>query len=120
MNFSGAGWILWAVAIFCMVFTFWLLIDAWRVRRRIQREFGGGKKLPAPKTGGRSAAKTRGHILITCQHCQTGILVPKPRRFNEVDCPACGEANPAPRKDRLAFVKDILRWLLYPSFQRKE
>jgi phage FluMu protein Com len=124
MSFAGTGWILWAVALFCVSFTLWLLIDAWRVRRRIQREFGEIKSDAEAGSGhgggDRRGAKTRGHIEITCQHCKNGILVPKPRRFNEVDCPSCGQVNPAPRKDRLAFIKDFLRWLLYPSFQRKD
>jgi phage FluMu protein Com len=68
----------------------------------------------------RRVASMRGHILVTCQHCQRGILVPKPRRFHEVDCPACGEVNPAPKKDRLALIKGFFRWLLYPSFQDRD
>jgi len=123
-NLSGMGWILSAAAIVCVLFTVWLLIDAWRVRRRIQREFGDGQgakeHFSNPTRQERAAARSRGHIEMTCLHCRKGILVPRARRFSEVDCPACGEANPAPRKDRLAFLKDILRWLLYPSFQRKD
>jgi hypothetical protein len=122
MSFAGMSWVLWAAAIFCIAFTLWLLLDAWRVRRRIQREFGAGNAVGRPPPDGtdRRGAKTRGHILMTCQHCQTGILVPKQRRFSEVDCPSCGEPNPAPRKDRFAFFKGLIRWLSYPSFQRKD
>ena len=55
MNFSGAGWILWAVAIVCLVFTLWLLIDAWRVRRKIQHGFLG----EGPGKAGRSTGSCR-------------------------------------------------------------
>ncbi|HUD45622.1 MAG TPA: hypothetical protein VMR33_02275 [Candidatus Baltobacteraceae bacterium] len=78
-------------------------------------------KEPLVTDGGDQREPTsRGHILVTCQHCQRGILVPKARRFHEVDCPACGETNPAPKKDRLALIKVVLRWLLYPSFQDRD
>jgi hypothetical protein len=124
INLSGTGWILAAAAIICVLFAVWLLIDAWRVRRRIQREFGndqGARKNSSALTREeRAAARSREHIEMTCRHCKKGILVPRARRFSEVECPACGEGNPAPRKDPLAFPKDILRWLLYPSFQRKD
>jgi hypothetical protein len=124
MNFSGAGWVLWAVAIICMVFTLWLLIDAWRVRRRIQRILGedDGNRVGSSGSDGnnRRELKPRSYIEMTCRHCQREILVPKQRRFQEVDCPVCGEPNPPARKDRLALIKALLRWLLYPSFQRRD
>jgi hypothetical protein len=81
---------------------------------------GGGEPPEPPDKSARRGKIKRGYILVTCQHCQNGILVPKARRFNEVDCPACTEPNPAPRRDYLAFIKGFFRWLLYPSFQRKD
>jgi hypothetical protein len=124
LNFGGAGWVLWGVAILCVVFTLWLLIDAWRVRNRIRHLSGGGEgdaERPSLSDGSdRREPRSRAHILVTCQHCQRGILVPKQRRFHQVECPACFEVNPAPKKDRLSFIKGLLRWLLYPSFQDRD
>jgi len=62
----------------------------------------------------------RTHLLMTCKHCQGGILVPRAKRFNNVDCPACGEENLPPRRDFFGPIKKFFRWLAYPSFQDKD
>jgi hypothetical protein len=81
----------------------------------------GDEKSPtvAPGTSLRGEI-ARTHLLMTCKHCQRGILVPRANRFKGVDCPACGEENPAPKRDLFGPIKKFFRWLAYPSFQDKD
>jgi hypothetical protein len=109
---GGAGWLYWAVALPCVVFTLWIVFDIFWVKATLRRRIG----LDADHEGPRKRQDRSGEFFeATCRHCKKQILIAKRRAYEENHCPFCDELNPAFKKRSLFRL--LLRRLLYPSFQ---
>jgi len=111
---------LWLVSALAAVVVLYLVIHPLVMNYFRRRATSQVSKIPALQGSGlrRSPSPVQeGYLETACSYCQMTVFVPKVRGCKPFFCPNCSQTNRPPKKNTWAWLKRILRKLLYPSFQ---